>query len=229
MSDVFGIGNAVSGAAQAGATIAAAGIQADAENNATNAQTTAFNTITANNKPFLDTGTSALSQLGAAYGLNGGGGTPGAIDPNAGFYQSPDYQFQLSQGIKGVDAGAAAGGMLDSGATRKAEIAYAGNLASGQFNTYANRLQAIAGIGQAAANNQGAAAQGYANNIGNLAQAGANNLSNSVGNLAGQLGSSNRSAASSSYSGASAGGINGPFRTGGTFGPDYTGDGNGEF
>jgi hypothetical protein len=224
MSDIFGVGQGVSGVAQAGATVAAAAINADAINNATDAQRDAFNTITANNKPFLTTGTSALNQLGASYGLNGGGG---AIDPNAGFYQSPDYQFRLGQGIKGVDAGAAARGMLDSGATRKAEIGYAGNLASGEFNTYANRLQSLAGIGQAAASNQAGAAQGYANNIGNLAQAGANNLSNGVNNLAGLFGG--KSQYGSSYSGPSSGGINGMFSTGGTFGPAYTGDGNGEW
>jgi hypothetical protein len=275
MSDIFGIGQGVSGVAQSAATVAAAGIQADAINNATDAQRDAFNTITTNNKPFLNTGTSALGQLATLYGLNSGGGstpaaantntpqttmtwadgTPGAPgitntltglyqqngyllpaapvpngtgtsgsanasgnDPYATFYQSPDYQFRFGQGIKGVDAGAAARGMLDSGATRKAEIGYAGNLAAGEFGTYANRLQALAGIGQAAASNQASAAQGYANNIGNLAAAGANNWGNAINNVAGQFKSSypGSNGGGGSYSGftPSLGGGNSGFGTG---------------
>lgn len=290
MSDIFGIGEIGGSAIDAGATIAAASIQAGAIDNATDAQRDAFNTITTNNKPFLNTGTSALGRLAGIYGLDTGtpqapggasgtpngssqptltwsGGTQGApgvtnlvngiyqqagafpnsapgatgpsavtpqgvpisggLDPNGTFYQSPDYAFRFGQGIRGVDAGAAARGMLDSGATRKAEIQYAGNLASGEFNSYANRLQALAGIGQAAASNQASAAQGYANNIGNLAAAGANNWGNAINNVAGQFGSSYGS--NRSGGGYSSGGINGIFSTGGTFGPKYTGDGNGEF
>jgi hypothetical protein len=325
MSDVFGIGQGVSGAAQAGATIAAATIQADAAshaadlqyqaaNEANQLQTKIYGETTARNKPFYDTGVGALGQLAGLYGLNGGGTSPsqsGQIDsstyqntpaaqaaygsvpsqpvmtwqdgtqapqtlanwtagimgmngsqpgadqagastgqasvspvsgaastqpaptannPFATFWQSPDYQFTLGQGIRGVDAGGAARGMLDSGATRKAEIAYAGNLASGNFNTYANRLQALAGIGQGAANNTAAAGQGYANSYGsNISNAAANAWANGLNNLAGQFRSSYSGGGGGGYSGPSAGGINGIFSTGGTFGPAYTGDGNGEW
>ena len=95
------------------------------------------------------------------------------------FFTSPDYQFRMQEGLAGVDAGAAASGMLDSGATRKAEIAYAGNLASGEFNNYANRLQALAGLGQgtgASLAGQGAA---YAQNVGNIYQSNADNRASS--------------------------------------------------
>lgn len=138
------------------------------------------------NKPYLTSGTSALNRLAQIYGLdstdaNGNSvpGTPGGnLDPNATFYQSPDYQFALSQGVRGTDAGAAARGMLDSGATRKAEITYAGNLASGQFNNYAQRLASLAGVGQTAAGNAAAGATNYVNAItGNN-----NNYGNNVAN-----------------------------------------------
>lgn len=172
--------------AAAGA-IGGAAITAGASNKATNTQTSEFNQTTANNKPFLDTGTAALTQLGSLYGLNPGqSGTPSGNDQNASFYQSPDYQFTLGQGIKGIDAGAAAGGMLDSGATRKAEAEYAGNLASTQFNNYATRLQGLAGIGQSAANNQATQNTNYANNISNLAGAQGQTDTNLLTSLAGQ-------------------------------------------
>lgn len=103
----------------------------------------------------------------------------GATDPNADFYQSPDYMFRLSQGLGGVDAGAASRGSLDSGATRKAEIAYAGNLASGEYSNYANRLAAIAGVGQTAANTDAATGASTATNISNIAQNAANNQASS--------------------------------------------------
>jgi hypothetical protein len=149
----------------------------------TGAAKTALDANTALNSPFLTTGISSLNQLASLYGLDTydpstgsvikGSGTGAGIDPNATFYQTPDYKFALSQGIAGVDAGAAARGGLDSGATRKAEIAYGGNLASGQFNNYASRLQALAGVGQSAAGNQQNANTNYASQVGNAYMGGA--------------------------------------------------------
>jgi hypothetical protein len=131
-------------------------------------------------------GSAPGSQPGSATGVPGasaGTFTPGSaqpgIDPNASFYQSPDYQFRLSQGIKGADAGAAARGLLDSGATRKAEITYAGNLASGEFNDYANRLQALAGVGQTTATNTANQGQTYATQVGNVATTQGQNMASS--------------------------------------------------
>lgn len=205
------IGLVSAGVAAAGA-IGGAYISSQAANKATKAQQTAFNTTQQEQAPFRATGTSALNQLGSLYGLSAtdpatgavtpGTGTP-SVDPNATFYQTPDYQFALSQGIKGVDAGAAARGMLDSGATRKAEIAYGGNLASGQFNNYANRLQALAGIGQNSANVSANVNQNNADNIGNIALANgaaqSNNLNSLLGTLSG--GSANKSSYASSIIG----------------------------
>lgn len=197
--------------AVAGGIISSNGAQSAARTNATEAdkslaaQQSNFDATTANNKPFLTTGTSALNQLARLYGLdtvdaNGntvkGSGTSQNIDPNSTFYQTPDYQFALNQGIKGIDAGAAARGGLDSGATRKAEMAYAGNLASGQFNTYASRLMQAAGLGQSAANSQANAGQANANaitgintNVGavnaNAGLSSANSINSSIQSLVG--------------------------------------------
>lgn len=133
-----------------------AGVQSGLYGNTTDTINRGYNDARAANQPYLDIGTSALERLGQIYNVNGAGTSGGNLDPNATFWQSPDYQFRMSQGIKGTDAGAAARGMLDSGATRKAEIQYAGNLASGEFNSYAQRLAGLAGIGQQAVNTNAA-------------------------------------------------------------------------
>lgn len=163
-----------------------------------------YDETTARNAPYYETGTGALGQLATLYGLPGGSGA--ATDPYATFYQSPDYQFQFAQGIKGTDAGAAARGMLDSGATRKAEIQYAGNLAAGQYNTYAGRLMDLARVGQSAANNTSTAGQNFATSATNTLTGNAANQANATlanggtyGNLAGQLGSLANNAYQSSY------------------------------
>lgn len=178
--------------------------------NASAVQRQSYDSSTALNAPSLVTGNSALSRLAQLYGVDsvdaGGNTVPGnpgtGVDPNATFYQSPDYKFALDQGIKGLDAGASARGMLDSGATRKAEIKYGGNLASSNFNSYASRLASLAGIGQDAVNrginnnqnfatlygntqiNQGtnlaATGTNYANNYASSVQNAANNQANAT-------------------------------------------------
>lgn len=119
--------------------------------------------------PWRTTGGSALDSLARLYGLDtyqNGQVVKGTGKTDFSQFQaSPDYQFRMSQGIAGVDAGAAARGSLDSGATRKAEINYAGNLASGEFNNYANRLAGIAGVGQTAVAGTAQAGENAANQI----------------------------------------------------------------
>lgn len=209
------IGGAIAGAASIGSAMigssaakSAAKTSAAAADRSLAVQQEQFNQTTANNKPFLTTGTSALDRLAGLYGLDSvnsdgsvkPGSTPNLSGENSSFYQSPDYQFALDEGRKAIDASAAARGMIDSGATRKAQIKYAGNLASSNFNSYAGRLQELAGIGQAAANSQAAAGAGFANNYSNTLQnsatdqgnatlAGANSSMSALNNLAGIAGS----------------------------------------
>jgi hypothetical protein len=225
MSDIFGVGSAV----QAGATLGAAAIQADAANNAADKQyqaaheanqlqTQIYGETVTRNKPFYDTGTSALDTIAGLYGLNG---KTQSFDA---FTASPDYQFRFDQGIKGIDAGATARGMLDSGATRKAELKYAGNLASGEFNNYADRLMGLARVGQSAANNTSSAGQDYASAYGtNISNAAVNagnaglysgaTWGNALGNLAGQFGSS--------YGGSRSPGVPNYNLTGQSSGPEF--------
>src|SRR4029077_716736 len=66
---------------------------------------------------------------------------------------SPGYQWRLGQGLRGIDAGAAAGVRqpgVRSGATIKAEEAYGQGLAATDFGNYFTRLNQLAGMGQTA-------------------------------------------------------------------------------
>jgi hypothetical protein len=102
----------------------------------------------------------------AAPGAPGAGAAQGE-DRYGGFYASPGYQFRLDEGSRAYDRSAAARGMLLSGAQVKAQTRYGQGMASEEFGNYANRLAAIAGVGQTATNNAGNAAANYGVNAGN--------------------------------------------------------------
>lgn len=111
----------------------------------------AINTATANYgadrgnaQPFLTAGTSATNQLANLYGLNGSDAAGSAMSQ---FTASPGYQYQVDQGLRGVDAGAASQGLLRSGATLKAEQTLGSNLANQDFGNYVNRLSGLANVG----------------------------------------------------------------------------------
>lgn len=100
--------------------------------------------------PYYVGGTQALGQEGALLGLQGQDAANKAM---ATYQQSPGYQWQLGQGLRAVDAGAAAGVRqpgVRSGATIKAEEAYGQGLAQQDFGNYYTRLNQLAGMGQSA-------------------------------------------------------------------------------
>lgn len=104
--------------------------------------------------PYMEAGTNALAPQQALLGLQGQEAADTAMQN---FQQSPGYQYQLDQGLRAVDAGAAAKGMLRSGATLKAEQTLGNNLAAQDFGAYYNRLAGLAGLGQSSAAGVGAA------------------------------------------------------------------------
>lgn len=69
----------------------------------------------------------------------------------SGFYESPDYQFNLSQGLGAIDRGAAARGSLFSGGTDADRIRFGSGLASQEYGNYFSRLMGTANMGQQAA------------------------------------------------------------------------------
>lgn len=86
----------------------------------------------------------------------------------AGFFASPDYQFNLEQGQQAIDRSAAARGGLLSGRAVKEGTRFASGLASGEFGNYFNRLANLAGIGQTATTAGAQLGANMAGNVGNL-------------------------------------------------------------
>jgi hypothetical protein len=98
--------------------------------------------------PWTTAGGAAIPAVQNAAGLNG---QPGYDAAMAGFHTSPGYQFQLDQGLRAIDAGAASKGILNSGATLKAEQTFGTGLADKEFTDYYNRLFDLSKLGESAA------------------------------------------------------------------------------
>ena len=134
-------------------------------------------------------GGSALNhynEYGRTEGRQGGYATTGQVGaatpaPSGmdAFFTSPDYQFRQNEQARALTARNASLGIQDSGAAQKSALQYSGNLASGEFNNYANRLASLAGVGQTAANTSAQLGQNFANNFGNLQTQNAQNLGSS--------------------------------------------------
>jgi hypothetical protein len=151
--------------AAAGIT-AAAGIgsslmQKDTAESAQDAAQAQFQQQRADTEPWRTTGAQSLTANADLLGLNGPDAAARAM---GNFSASPGYQWQLDQGLRAIDAGAAASGMLRSGATLKAEQEYGQGLANQDFSKYYERLYGLSQLG-------GNAATGGATNAAGSAQA----------------------------------------------------------
>ena len=161
------------------------------QSQATGAIQQGIQTATNQLSPWANTGVTANTQESNLLGLNG---QPAADTAMSTFQSSPGYQFQLTQGLRGVDAGAAAAGMLRSGATLKGEQEFGQGLANTTFNNYWNQLQQLSGNGLTAAGGIASAATGGATNIANtdIGAAGADasiygNIAKGIGTAGNQL------------------------------------------
>src|SRR6478736_1489503 len=174
-------GNKAANAARQGAQTAA-----DASERATQAQIEEqrrqYDQTRADYAPYRETGYKALDTLAGLYGVGSN-----KIDPTAALEATPGYQFQRDEGLKAIDRSNAARGILNSGGADKARMRYASGLAASNYDSYANRLASLAGVGQSAAG-QGAAnaitgAIGTnAANVGNAAIAAGNARASSYAN-----------------------------------------------
>ena len=131
--------------------------------------------------PYREAGLAPLKAQGDLLGLNG---QPAADAAMANFQSSPGYQFQLDQGLRAVDSGAAASGMLRSGAALKAEQTFGQGLANTDFTNYYNRLMGLSTLGANAAAGGAQTAQGAAS----AALGGGTAQSSIYGNAASSLG-----------------------------------------
>lgn len=108
-----------------------------------------------------------------------GTGAPTGNSAMSAFFASPDYQFRQNEQMRALTARNSALGIQDSGAAYRSALQLSGNLASSEFNNYANRLSALAGVGQTAAQNQAAAGANFANSMGSVLGNNAQNLASS--------------------------------------------------
>lgn len=193
----------VSGALSAGASESAASDQEQAAENATALQSNIYNTTVARNAPFVTQGTNAVNSLSDLLGTSGNTGAAGYGSLNAPFTpadylanQDPGYQFQLQTGENAVTNAAAPAGSALGGAALKGLNTFAqGTAATGYqnaFNRYQtqnsnvfSRLSALAGIGQASANNTATAGNSFGTS------AGSNMIGAGNAAAAGTIGSTN--------------------------------------
>lgn len=194
------IGSAVVGA---GASIAGANAQADATKNASAQQMAMYQQTRKDLQPYQQFGQVGANMLQSQLPQL----TAPIVMDEATLRNTPGYQFNLQQGLKSVQNGAASRGLGVSGASMKGAASYATGLAdstyqsqfnnavTNQTNAY-NRLMGVAQLGENAAAQTGAygtqTAQSIGNNTiqgGNAQAAGylgaANALTNGVNNFAG--------------------------------------------
>lgn len=183
------IGSAVVGA---GASIMGANAQADATNNASAQQMAMYKQTRADLLPYQQFGQVGANMLqGQLPTLT----SPITMD-EATLRNTPGYQFNLQQGLKSVQNGAAARGLGLSGASMKGAASYATGLAdstyqnqfnnanTNQTNAY-NRLMGVAQLGENAAAQTGAYGTQTAQSIGN------NTIQGGNATAAGYLGAAN--------------------------------------
>lgn len=191
---VIGAGTAIyasNQASDAAGDATAANSQAAAD--ATALQKYQFDIQQDNMKPWLTAGTGAVNQLNT--GLQPGGQfsqAPTSFQFDQSKVQAdPGYDFRMKQGVNALTAAGAAAGNLGSGNLGVALQNYGQELGSQEYqnayarqygqqmdqynsglnaqNTLFNRLSGVAGTGQVAAGQIGAAGMGMANNVGNIA------------------------------------------------------------
>jgi hypothetical protein len=198
-------GSLVGGLLSSNASSSAANTQQQAANQAANNQMAMFNQIQQNEQPYMTLGSNTAGTLGSQLSTL----TQPFNMTQAQLEQTPGYQFNLSQGLQGVQNSASARGLGVSGAALKGAANYASGLADNtyqnQFNNYQtnnnnafNKLLAVTGLGQNAASQTGqqgiastAAANNYLTSGANAAAAGtvgsANALSSGLNNASNAL------------------------------------------
>ena len=184
-SAVLGAGASLYGSSKASSA------QQDAANQANAAQREMYAQQRKDLSPYANTGIEAQNQLRSYLGLGGDTTAPG-YGKYAGdfgmqdFTADPGYAFRLSEGMKGLNAQAAARGGMISGAALKAATNYGQQAGSQEYTNAFNRYQTnrnnqiaplmdFERLGQASAAGQAAAAGQYgtaaAQNINNAGQA----------------------------------------------------------
>ena len=192
----MGIETAILGAGVlgAGAGLYGSSKAAEAQENAA-AQSAAvqremFNKQVELQAPFREAGLTAQNRLLDYLGLSSNANAPGygSLNQSFGmdqFTADPGYAFRLSEGMKGLNAQAAARGGMISGAALKAAQNYGQQAGSQEYQNAFNRyqteraaklnpLQSLMGAGQSGANTLTSAAGNLGQGLGQAAVAGGN-------------------------------------------------------
>ena len=171
-------GAVVSSVIGAKASKKAANIQAASADRAAELQQEQFDKQVELQAPFREAGLTAQNKLLDYMGLSPNAGGKYARDFSMADYQAdPGYAFRLGEGMKGLNATAAARGGLISGNALKAATQYGQDMGSQEYQNAFNRyqtnrsnqlnpLQSLMGAGQTATNTMGQAGQNYANQAG---------------------------------------------------------------
>jgi hypothetical protein len=148
---VLGAGSSLYGSskaadAQQAAAAQSAAAQREAADKSIAAQREMFDIGRADLAPYREGGTTAQNQLLSLLGIGGNQAAPGygkyARDFGmSDFTADPGYQFRLEQGMKALNASAAAKGMGMSGANIKGATEYGQNLGSQEYQNAFNRYQ----------------------------------------------------------------------------------------
>lgn len=164
-------GSLASGLFSSNASSKAADTQAQASANSLALQSQMFAKSQGNIAPYLATGANASNMLTNTLGNMQPITTSPIKMDQASLEQTPGYQFNLSQGLKGVQNSASARGLGVSGAAQKGAAAYATGLAD---STYQNQFNNAVTNQQNAFNNQQTDRQNMFNRLYSTAALGAN-------------------------------------------------------
>jgi len=217
---IGGISTAYSASKAADAQTAAAGKASDTA-------LSMYNTTRGDLSPYRQIGQTASDQLTSRIGELT---SPITMD-QATLEKTPGYQFNLTQGLKGVTNSAAARGLGTSGAALKGAATFATGLAdstyqqqfanaqTNQANAY-NRLKALVDTGENASAQTGTAGTAAANTAAG-AQIGAGNAQAAAANATGSAISNTANGIGGylAYKGLYGGGSSGPITYGGPNGP----------
>lgn len=133
--------------AQSNAAVMSALIQAQQAQAAREQQERMFNKSVELQEPFRQGGVGATNRLADLYGTSGNAGAAGygsyAEMPTMNQLQmDPGYQFRFEQGMRGVNASAAANAGLQSGAALKAATGFGQGMATQEYQNAYNRFMA---------------------------------------------------------------------------------------
>jgi hypothetical protein len=179
---------------QGEAAKSAANTQSNAARYAADQQAAATERQVELSEPWRTAGTTAVNQLSTM--TQPGGKLTEEFNPATASTMDPGYAFRLNEGMKALNASAAARGGLISGNALRAATGYGQEMGSQEYNNAFNRYQInranlldplkfLSGQGQAAAAGQAATIGAGATNTANLMTNAAN------ANAAGQIGSAN--------------------------------------